>query len=282
MTVLVILLLIFVSATLVVYTALHTTAGAWERYSQNFTNTADNQLQKMFVFADARKLLFMFVGALFVIPAALIWMGQSPVLIMLVMGGIIISPKIIMQRLANRRRAAINLALPDALQQISGAMRAGSTFTTAIQAMVAEQTGPITQEFSLMLREQRLGSRMEEALENLGERVQTEEMDLVISATLIAQDVGGNLSEILHRLSDTIRRKLEMEGKIKALTAQGVLQGRVVTMLPFLVLGALIFIEPEATRAIYKGLLGWTFLCVILVLQFIGGVMIRKIVNIEI
>jgi len=60
------------------------------------------------------------------------------------------------------------------------------------------------------------------------------------------------------------------------------MQGRVVTMLPFMVLGALLFIEPEATRAIYTGLLGWIFLFVILVLQIVGGAMIRKIVNIEI
>ncbi len=282
MNVLLILLVIFISASLVVYSILHTSAGAWERYSQNFTNTADDQLQKMFVFADARKILFMFIGALLVVPTLLLWTGQSPILVAGVIGGILIAPKMIMKRLANKRRNAINAALPDALQQISGAMRAGSTFTTAIQAMVAEQTGPIAQEFSLMLREQRLGSRLEEALENLGERVQTEEMDLVISAALIAQDVGGNLSEILHRLSDTIRRKLEMEGKIKALTAQGVMQGHVVTLLPFMVLGALLFIEPEATRAIYTGLLGWIFLLIILVLQIVGGVMIRKIVNIEI
>jgi tight adherence protein B len=281
-TVFAILLLLFVSATLVVYSLLSTSSTAWERYSENFTNTADNQLQKLFVFTDSRKLLFLFVGSLLLIPTLLVYMGQSPVLILIVVCAILASPKIIMNHLAEKRRNAINMALPAALQQISGAMRAGSTFTTAIQAMVAEQEGPISQEFSLMLREQRLGSRLEEALENLGERVQTEEMDLVISAALIAQDVGGNLSEILHRLSDTIRRKLEMEGKIKALTAQGVLQGRVVTMLPFLVLGALMFIEPEATRAIYKGLLGWMFLAVIAVMQIIGGSMIRKIVRIEI
>lgn len=282
MTVLAILLLIFVSATMVIYSLLSTSTNAWERYSENFTNTADNQLQKLFVFTDSRKLLFLFVGSLLLIPALLIYLGQSPVLIVIAVCVILSAPKIIMNHLAEKRRNAINMALPSALQQISGAMRAGSTFTTAIQAMVAEQNGPISQEFSLMLREQRLGSRLEEALENLGERVQTEEMDLVISAALIAQDVGGNLSEILHRLSETIRRKLEMEGKIKALTAQGVLQGRVVTMLPFLVLGALMFIEPEATRAIYKGLLGWMFLAVIAVMQIIGGSMIRKIVRIEI
>jgi len=148
--------------------------------------------------------------------------------------------------------------------------------------MVEEQAGPLGQEFGLLLREHRLGARMEEALDNLGERVQSEEMDLVISAALIAQDVGGNLAEILQRLSETIRRKLEMEGKIKSLTAQGVLQGHVVTALPFAILIVLTVIEPEAIRPMFHGLLGWCFLFVIVALQFVGGLLIRKIVRIEI
>ena len=123
---------------------------------------------------------------------------------------------------------------------------------------------------------------MEEALDNLAERVQTEEMDLFVSAALIAQEVGGNLSEILQRLSETIRRKLEMEGKIKALTAQGVLQGYVVTALPFMIMLALFFVEPEATQPLFSSLLGWLFLGVIVVLQVIGGITIRKIVRIDV
>ena len=148
--------------------------------------------------------------------------------------------------------------------------------------MVEEQPGPLGQEFGLLLREQRVGARLEEALDNLGERVQSEEMDLVISATLIAQEVGGNLAEILHRLSETIRRKLEMEGKIRALTAQGILQGRVVTALPFVILLALLAIEPEATRPIFTGLLGWCFLGLIVVLQVVGALMIGRIVRIDV
>lgn len=133
-----------------------------------------------------------------------------------------------------------------------------------------------------MLREHRIGARMEDALDNLAERVKSEEMDLVVSAVLIAQDVGGNLSEILQGLSTTIRRKLEMEGKIKALTSQGMLQGYVVSALPFVMLGVLCLVEPEATLPIFESLLGWIFLAVMVTLQVVGGLMIKKIVTIEI
>lgn len=123
---------------------------------------------------------------------------------------------------------------------------------------------------------------MDDALDNLAERVRSEEMDLVVSAVLIAQDVGGNLAEILQGLSVTIRRKLTMEGKVAALTSQGVMQGFVVSALPFALLFALCFIEPEATRPIFQCLLGWIVLSMMAVLQVSGAVMIRKIVTIEI
>lgn len=234
------------------------------------------------MFANTRKLVFLYLVTLVLVPLVLVILNQSPLVIVIVLGILLLAPKQVMKTLAKRRKHAINRALPDALSQVAGAMRAGATFTSALQSMVEEQKGPLAQEFGLLLREQRLGARLEDALDNLGERVQSEEMDLVISASLIAQEVGGNLAEILQRLSDTIRRKMEMEGKIKALTAQGVLQGHVVTALPLFILLALVFIEPEATKPIFTGVLGWGFLFVICVFLTLGAFMIRKIVSIDI
>jgi len=277
-----ILILVFISAGLIVYTLLDTGSDAWVQHTNNFQETAEDSLERNFMFSDPRKLLIMYVLAMFAVPVVLYFMDFSWVVIVLSFVCVFLFPKKYFKHLEAKRAEAINTALPDALGQISGAMRAGSTFITAVQAMVDEQKGPISQEFGLMLREQRLGTRLEDALDNLGERVQTEEMDLVISAALIAQDVGGNLAEIFARLSDTIRKKLEMEGKVKALTAQGVLQGYVVTALPFFILFMLMGIEREATEPMFTSLLGWIFLFVIIVLQVIGGSVIKKIVSIDV
>lgn len=277
-----ILTMLFLSAGLIVYTMLDTGSNAWVKHSTEFTESADDNLQRMFIFSDTRKLLKIYVAAMFIVPLVLYFMDFSWGVIVVSFAAVFFFPKLYFKRLAKKRADAINQALPDALAQVSGSMRAGSTFTSALQAMVEEQKGPIGQEFSLLLREQRMGARLEEALDNLGERVQTEEMDLVISAALISQDIGGNLAEILSRLSDTLRRKMEMEGKVRALTAQGVLQGYVVTALPFLILTALMGIEPEATRPMFTSLLGWIFLIIIIVLQLMGGFMIKKIVTIDV
>jgi len=274
--------MLFFSGGLIVFTMLDTGSNAWVKHSTEFTEVADDNLQRMFIFSDTKRLLKFYVAAMFLVPLVLYFMDMSWFVILLSFAAVFYFPKMYFKRLAAKRAAAINAALPDALAQMGGAMRAGSTFISAMQAMVEEQKGPISQEFSLLLREQRMGARLEEALDNLGERVQTEEMDLLISAALISQDIGGNLAEIFIRLSETLRRKMEMEGKVKGLTAQGVLQGYVVTALPFLILLALMVIEPEATRPMFTSLLGWIFLGIILVLQLMGGFMIKKIVAIDV
>lgn len=282
MTLTILSCVLFLSISLVAYAIINSGTQAIESQSSQLVTHADTQLQKMFLFADTRRLLVLYVVFLIGLPVALWLAGLSPVIVLFAVVLLLILPRIVLKKMASKRRDAISAALPDALAQISGAMRAGSTFPTALQSVVDEQKGPLGQEFSLLLREQRLGARLEDALDNLGERVQSEELDLVISATMISQEVGGNLGEILQSLSDTIRKKMEMEGKIKALTAQGVLQGIVVTLLPFLILGVLLLTEPEATQPIFTTLLGWIFLFIIVVMEVIGGLMIKKIVSIDI
>ena len=278
----IILVGLFLSVSLIGYSVMASGVRSVESQSEQLRSNAEQQLQGMFLFADTNRLLVLYVLAVTGVPTALWLLNQSVVLIVASVAVLLVLPKVVLQHMVARRCKAITEALPDALAQIAGAMRAGSTFPSALESMIAEQKGPLAQEFGLMLREQRMGATMEDALDNLGERVQSEELDLVISATMISQEVGGNLGEILQRLSETIRRKMEMEGKIKALTAQGVLQGIVVTLLPFIILAVLMFAEPDAMRPIFSTLLGWVFLFVICVMEVIGGLMIKKVVSIDI
>lgn len=273
---------LFISFTLVFYYGMNTTTEAVDQYSQKFSVTAESNMRKLFLFADTRKLSMFYIAAFVLIPPLLYLTGFGLVLASVSLILLFVAPRWLFARLAARRRVRINQSLPDALTQISGAMRAGSTFAMAMQSYVDEDTGPLGQEFSLLLREQRVGARLEDALDSLAERVQSEEMDLVVSAALIAHDIGGNLAEILLSLGETIRRKLEMEGKVASLTAQGRLQGFVVSALPFGILVPLTYFEPEATLPIFNSLLGWMFLTVIVVMVCIGGLIIRKIVNVDI
>ncbi len=282
MTLPLLLALLFVALTICVWTVLRLGSLGYGRYQSGFTNRAEDSFEQLFLFIDSRKLFLSNVGLLLVLPLTVYFVFGSWLYVVLVVIGIFALPKYLLKMMEARRRAAINAALPDALAQVAGAMRAGATFLNAIESMVEETSGPISQEFSLMLREQRMGLTLSDALENVAERVQTEEMDLLITATQISRELGGNLSEIFERLSITLRRKMEMEGKIDALTSQGKMQGWVVGLLPFFIILALTLIEPESMKPIYTSLLGWCFLAVILTMEVLGGVMIRKIVNIDV
>lgn len=134
----------------------------------------------------------------------------------------------------------------------------------------------------MVLKEQRLGVPIEQAMEGLASRVRSENVDLVVAASLVSKDVGGNLAEIFERLSSTLREKIAMEGKIKALTAQGKLQGWVVGALPVGMILVLSQMEKTAITAMFNSLAGWIWLGGISLLLLLGMFFIRRIVNIDV
>ncbi|HHJ14800.1 MAG TPA: hypothetical protein ENJ79_10595 [Gammaproteobacteria bacterium] len=278
----VILGLLFVGLTGLMWLLLSASLQGYARYEQRFVEHAGSRLESLFLFLDARKVFMGNLLALLGVPVGVyVLTGSVPWVVVSVLG-LLAAPKLAFARLEKRRRTAIRESLPDALAQIAAAMRAGATFISAAQIMVRETKGPIAQEFALFLREQKLGLTLEEGMDNLAERVDLEEMDMVATAVQVARELGGNLAEIFERLSDTLRRKLEMEGKINALTSQGRLQGWVVGLLPLFIMLALNNMEPEAMQALFGSILGWGFLGVIGVLTVLGGLSIRKIVAIDI
>jgi len=181
-----------------------------------------------------------------------------------------------------RRGQLIASSLPVVLAQMASAMQAGSSFAVALNLAVDESDGPLAEELVVVLQEQRLGTPLEEALQHLSRRVSLEEMDLMVCATTIARETGGNLAEVFLRLSGSLQRQLDIRARIKALTAQGVLQGWVVSLLPAVMVVALWFIEPSAMRPLVSGLLGWLCIVVVIVLELAGALMIRRIVAIDV
>jgi tight adherence protein B len=142
----------------------------------------------------------------------------------------------VVRRLRARRLAAFNLQLVDALVSMSNALRAGFSIQQAFESIVKEGKKPIAQEFSVFLQQMRIGVRFEDALKNLEERVGSEDLTLMVRAVEIARQTGGNLTETFDRIADTIRERSRIEGRIKALTAMGRLQGIVVGLIPVFLL----------------------------------------------
>ncbi len=255
---------------------------AFVGWRQRFTETARVSMADMFVFIDPAALFKINLAAFVGLPL-LVWLvTQSGFLAVVaaVVGAVM--PRVTWRVLRKRRMDKLVLQLPDGLTMMAGAMRAGAGLQAALELVVKESPAPLSQEFSVLLREQRLGLPLEESLRGLGERLKMEDINLFVSALTIAKEVGGNLSEILERLSGTLRSKAVMEGKIKALTSQGKLQGIIVGLLPIFLAGVLYAMDPVAMTPMFTTYYGWGTMAAIAVLLLLGGVFIRKIVSIDV
>lgn len=256
---------------------------SWLNHQQaTLATTAKTDLAAMFIFIDPKLLFKYSVGALVVIPILLLVVLDNP--LVAVVSGVVVAftPRYFVKHLQKSRITLFEKQLPDALLMVSGGMRAGASLAVALESMVKEQKPPLAQEFDLMLREQRLGVDFDSALSNMEKRMPLPDFVLLVAAMKITREVGGNFAEILESLSGTLRRKHEMEGKIKALTAQGKLQGIVMALLPVFLLAILTFMEPDAMAPLYNTLYGWGVLLVVSIMITIGYLGIQKIVNIDV
>ena len=146
--------------------------------------------------------------------------------------------------LDGRRRARFDAQLPEALATMSNALRAGFSISQAFDSVVEQGEPPISEEFAIMQQQLKVGMSFEAALESLSQRVGSDDLTLVTTAILISRKTGGNVTEIFDRISETIRGRMRIERKVKSLTAQGRLQGIVVSVMPIFLGAVMTMIRP--------------------------------------
>lgn len=253
-----------------------------QRYRAMFTEQARVNLSDMFLFVDPTTLFQVNIGAVILIPLVL-WVISGNTLLA---GGtfalILILPRRIYTWLRQRRMLKIQSQLPDGLMMMASSMRAGLGFGPAMESLAKDIDPPLSEEFSLILREQRMGVKPDEALEHFNVRVPIADVTLFVSAVNISRDIGGNLAESLATLADTLRRRLMMEDKVRSLTAQGRLQGIVMAMLPVSIAGFLSFAYPETMNPMYHTWLGWSVMAFGAVWEFFGYRTCQKIMSIDV
>jgi len=273
---------IAIAALVMIWTVFQLVGNVLARQKATIAEQADSNLKDMFIFVDPAKLFRLNAIALFLVPT-LVWFASGNLIFAAAAAVLIILlPKLAVDFLRKKRLRTLELQLPDALLMVAGSMRAGAALTVALESMVAESQPPISQEFELLLREQRVGVDFDTALRNMEARIPLQDFTMVISALRISREVGGNLADILESLADTLRRKHTMEGKIDALTAQGRMQGIVMTGLPVFLIFVLRFMEPDAMAPLFNTFYGWIVLGVVGVMEVIGYFFIRQIVNIDV
>lgn len=271
-----------VSASLLAWFVMDVGSVTLNKYRAKFTERAKFQAQEFFLFVDP-KVLFTANLAVMSAGAVVAWAATGSLIAAVpVFFGLAFLPRLLYASLRKRRLRKFDEQLPDALMVIAGGMRAGASLGSALTQLVAEAPQPLAQEFSLMLREQRLGVSVEQSLNNLARRMPTQTTTLVVSAMRIASDTGGGLAETLERTAQTIRSRLQLEGKIDALTAQGKMQALVVGALPILLLLVLNMMDPESMGMLWSTPIGWATLGVLAFLEVMGVYLIRKITTIDV
>ena len=239
--------------------------------------------------------LFIWLGSIVGVPVLLFILGfflsalQSPLALLIGMLIGFMLPRFWLNRRKNGRLNAFNKQLPDTITLIANALRAGSSFLQAIELVVRESRPPISVEFSRVIREVNLGLPFEQALENMVRRVRSDDLELMATAISIQHQVGGNLAEILDSIAYTIRERIRIKGEIRTLTAQQRLSGYVVGFLPIGLAGFLFIAAPGFMDPMFANppaIAGLPAGVVILLfggfMMFIGFMLIRKIVDIEV
>ncbi len=249
-------------------------------------------LEAMFLFVPARRLVelgWMAAGTVFLI-AMLPFCRTQPswalplgvVVAGSLAAGAFCLPRVIVGVLRRRRRERFNLQLLEALPMMSNALRAGFSINQAFESVAEGTDAPMSQEVSLFLQQLRVGVGFYEALAEFDRRVGSEDLTLVCTAIDIARRTGGNLTEIFDSIAATIRARLRIHQHVKTLTAQGRLQGLVIGVMPFLLgIGMAIF-KPSLMMPFLLSLAGVATLVAVTVLVALGGLMIRKIVTIDV
>jgi tight adherence protein B len=235
----------------------------------------------MFLFVEPHQIVVLNLSLMVVLGISSYWLANPLVAALGTATGFFL-PSILIHVLRARRIKRFNAQLVDALQIIAGALRAGLTFPQAVEHVVREGSPPLSLEFGLLVKEAKIGLSIDEALSNLANRVRSDDLELVVVSTQISRALGGNMAEMFDNLSGTIRERFRLEGKIDAMTSQGKLQGWVVAAMPLALGVVLNFLRPDLMAPMLRHPFGYALMGAVCVLELLGALWIRRIVQIDV
>lgn len=192
------------------------------------------------------------------------------------------APILVIRYLYDQRNAKFVMQMVDGLTIMANGIKSGLSVTQSMERVVDNLHGPIGQEFSLVLSQIRLGRSVEEALIELTDRIPVADVQMFVTAVNILKETGGNLAETFSTIVLTIRERQKIEKKIQAMTAQGLMQGIIITLVPIVLIIVFMIVDPTYFKPMFSTTLGLVLLAIMFALQIIGGLTIRKIVKINV
>ncbi|UVJ39142.1 type II secretion system F family protein [Arthrobacter sp. CJ23] len=189
--------------------------------------------------------------------------------------------RLVIRVLAGKRRAKFDDQLGDTLQLLSGGLRAGHSILRAIDAAANESTSPTSEEMRRIITETSLGRDLQASLNDTADRMRSEDFVWIAQAIQINREVGGNLAEVLDQVNETIRERSEIKGHIKSLAAEGKFSGYILMGLPFGIVIMLMVVNPGYMEPMFTHPLGWGMIASSAILMTIGGLWMRKIIDLK-
>ncbi|MFD2092077.1 type II secretion system F family protein [Blastococcus deserti] len=205
--------------------------------------------------------------------------GLLPGLVLLV--GVPFGARLFLRFRAARRQAAFADQLDDSLQLMAGSLRAGHSLLRAVDSVASEADAPTSEEFARIVNETRVGRDLNDALDEVAERMGSDDFTWVAQAIAIHREVGGNLAEVLDAVGHTIRERNAIRRQVKALSAEGKLSAIVLMALPFGVFGFISLSNPAYVAKFTQSVAGYGMLAAAVVMLLVGGLWLKSTVKIK-
>lgn len=257
-------------------------SAGWESYEEKYIEGAERSLDDLFLTIPPQQLLWLSIlGGFGLLTLTFVSTGSLAVGVIAAIPGAA-SPRVALKIMKQRRLQKFNEQLVEAMVTMTNALRSGVALPKAFQIVAHDMPKPICQEFGILVQEMRLGMDIEEAMESMLERMPGQDLELVVTSVSISNSVGGNLAEVFDRLAETIRERYRIEGRIDALTAQGKMQGILVSVLPIFVGFMIYMIDPKMMEPMFTTPMGIAVLVVMVIMECLGYFFVRKVTNIEV
>ncbi len=277
-----IFILMSISIGLLAYQYLPAFFRHYSKAQEKRTEKAGSQLDSMFIFTEKKRLVRIFT----ITPLTLGLLGfiLSQNLVGLAIGVALglIAPPIIIKQLATARRFKFKSQLVDALMLLVGSLKAGMSLSQALEVLVEEMPPPISDEFALVVRENKMGVDLSDCLNHLKQRMPVEDLSLISTAIGIVRDTGGDLTDVLEKLVFTIREKKKLDDRVRALTVQGRLQGYIMMVLPIAFSIFIYTVNPNNFEIMLNDKLGQMLLIWAVISEGIGIILIKKLSKVEV
>jgi len=192
-----------------------------------------------------------------------------------------IGTKVLLKIKTDRRRQLFTKQLDETIQMIASALRAGHSFTRALDAVASESESPTAEEFARIINENRIGRDLIVALEQTADRMQSDDFRWVAEAVAIHRDTGGNLNEVLDRVGATMRERNQVREKVNSLASEGRFSAVILMLLPILVGGFYAIINPKYMALLINTTVGLVLLSISLGMYIVGGLWMRAIVRVK-